>query len=693
MFKTFLKILYFLTAILIFAIFIIDLLSFYSQISLTPIAYTRELVILVLVFLWYEILKRKLHFDELTIDQNLTRLVILIIANYVIFFTSKIIFNPSYDNSVFPPIYQNAGAIFVSSCMTITTALTIVPALLIMKQLIFYRRKRFTALNFNIFLVALAINALSVFLTQGSVGRFVFSSETLANDISMILAIIPIIILSFRNEWISYLPRKKKIIYFLFGIPLYAGIALLFDMVYKTPLPAYSLSMAAVSYTVALFLIIYGAIALAKLLLYLPTARVFDRKIKELNSLYDLARRLNSETSQRTLLPLITQATSEYLESDSTWLALYNEKNQQFYLASSQNLEESEITNFPLNQLEGLNLTILNKKEPIIIQDLSHNRQYKSLIHWKKNARTIVGAPMFSNRGQLMGIIYATKMREYNFDIDDVTLLEGIANQAAIALENVQLLEESIERGRLEQELKIAREVQLNLLPQKIPYLSNIEIDTFCRTAYEVGGDYYDFFTYRDGKTGFIVGDVSGKGTSAALYMAEFKGIIQTLAKIHDSPCSLAVATNTIIYPNIERRSFISAIFGKIDEHNNSVTFARAGHPHPLLHSDQNGQPAFILSKGIGIGLDSGQIFNNIIEEKTVPLGIGDSLIFFTDGVTEARNISGEEFTDDRLLTVLSEYKPKSALEIKEKISRTIEQFCKNAHLHDDLTFVILKHR
>jgi serine phosphatase RsbU (regulator of sigma subunit) len=201
---------------------------------------------------------------------------------------------------------------------------------------------------------------------------------------------------------------------------------------------------------------------------------------------------------------------------------------------------------------------------------------------------------MFSNRGQLIGILYATKSREYNFDIDDVTLLEGIANQAAIAYENVTLLEESIERGRLEQELKIAREVQLNLLPQVIPKVVNFEIDAFCRTAYEVGGDYYDFFTYADGKTGFIIGDVSGKGTSAALYMAEFKGIIQTLAKIHKTPNSLAIATNDIIYPHIERRSFISAIFGKINEKKNSISFSRAGHPHPVLHSENNGMPNFM---------------------------------------------------------------------------------------------------
>ncbi len=691
-FKKILKTLYILTPIFILIIYIIDLLSYYSNISINFVSYIRELIIFSILFLWYEILKNKLHFDELSIEQNLVRLTIIILANYIISFSSNTLLKPVYDIETFPPLYQTPGSIFVSNIIAITAAFTFVPSILILRQLIFYKRKRFTSLFFNLFIASITINAFSVFITRESVGWFRFTSDTLFNDLTLILAFIPIIILSFRNEWITYLPRRKKIIYSILGIPLFLGIAFLFDYVYRVPLPAYSLTIAALSFTMCFFLMVYGTLALLKLFFHLPTARAFDRKMKELNSLYDLARQLNSQTQRESLLPLITKSTAEYLDCPTVWLSLYSENNQNFYLASAHNLSEDNITYYPPKAIEGLNLAIIQKRGAVLIPDVAHNRQYASILDWKPTARTIMGAPLFSNRGKLMGIIYATKSKEYEFDIEDVTLLEGIANQAAISLENVKLLEESLERERLEQELRVAREVQLNLLPTTLPQIPRFSIEAFCITAYEVGGDYYDFFQYADGKPGFVIGDVSGKGTYAALYMAEFKGIIQTLSRNHISPAEFAKATNSLIYPNIERRSFISAIFGKIDYDTNSITFVRAGHPYPIYHPINHNAPYFVHSPGIGLGLEPGKVFNQLIKEHTLHLKNGDSLIFFTDGVTEARNREGEEFGDQRLLELVATINRKSVTEIKIELKNSLEKFCEKKQLFDDLTVIIIKY-
>lgn len=684
------KIFYFLVPVALLAIALLDLGSYYSSITINMISYLRELVIFGIIFLCYQLIKSKFHFDELTIEQNLSRLALLISANFLISLLTRFIFDPSYSAG-FPPNYGSASAIIASTIMAITASFTLVPALFILKKLIFYKRKRNTAIIFNSFLIAITINAISVFFSRQPVGWLQFTNLTLYNDISFTFVLVFVVILSFRNEWITFLTRKKKIIYFFVSIPIYIAIAALFDIVYRQSLPAYSLTIAAFTFNMWIFLLIYGGLAVFKLLLQIPTARVFDRKIKELNSLYDLGRMLNSETKLEKLPPLITKLTSQVLESQSTWLSLYNHQTGLFRIADQINLTHEELNTIPLQKLEGLNENIFRKQEAQLINDLPHHRQFRQLLQWKKDARTILGAPLFSNRGQLMGILYATKMREYTFDIDDISLIQGVANQASIAIENAQLLQESIKQERLEQELKIARDVQLKLLPQILPEIKNFDLEAYCLTAFEVGGDYYDFFYFADGKPGIIIGDVSGKGTSAALYMAEFKGIIQTLAKKHKTPYALTCDINEMIYPNIERRSFVSAIVAKIDPKKESMTFTRAGHTPILFCNGNSHHPQSIVTKGIGIGLDPGQKFNRILEEYTLSLNGSGTVILYTDGVTEARNGDGLEYGEERLLDLMQQCKENSAEQIKDKLLDSVSNFCGKTPLHDDLTFIILR--
>lgn len=692
MIRNFLKILYILVPLLVILIFFIDLLSYYSSITIGFISFTREIIILSLLFLCYQVIKNRFHFHELTIQENLNRLALVIAANFVIALIINIIFNPVYKSG-FPTSYNSSSAIFISTIFAFTASFTLVPALFILKQLIFYKRKRYTAIFFNLYILLITVNAISAFITRQPVGWLKFTAESYANDITFGLTIVFILMLSLRNEWITYLSRKQKILIFFIGLPLYIAFASLFDIAYRESLPAYSLTIAALTFNLWIFLLIYGGYGLFKLLLHLPTARAFDRKIRELNSLYDLGRMLNTETRIETLYPLITKSTSQILESQTTWLALVDNKINKLNIVSSINLTPTEIEKNPLLNFDGLNKATISGKKSILINDIPHNRQYKYLINWKKDARTILVAPLFSNRGQLMGIIYATKSKEYNFDVDDASVIQGIANQAAIAIENANLLQESIDRERLEHELKIARDVQIKLLPQTIPQIPNFDLDAFCLNAYEVGGDYYDFFKFSDGKPGVIIGDVSGKGTSAALYMAEFKGIIQTLAKNHTSPYSLTCDTNKIVYQNIERRSFVSAITAKIDPKKQTVTFTRAGHTPVLYCSGNDHDPQNILTKGIGLGLDPGTKFNLILEEHTIKLARNGTVLLYTDGVTEARNEDGIEFGEDRLTSLVKACKAETAKQIKEYLLNSVSDFCGNAQLHDDLTFVILRNR
>ena len=367
------KVLYILVPLVIFLIVIIDLLSFYSNITIELVAYLREFVIFGLIFLCYQLIKSKLPLDELTIQQNLQRLVLLISANFAISILVKFILQPAYSSG-FPANYESAEAVIVSTLMAFTASFTLVPALFILKKLIFYKRKRNTAIIFNLYLIAITLNAISVYFSRQPVGWMQFSEQTMYNDITFSFALLFVIILSFRNEWITDRSRKQKIIYFFLGIPTYIAIAALFDIVYRESLPAYSLTIAALTFNMWIFLLIYGGFSIFKLLLQLPTARVFDRKMKELNSLYDLGRMLNSETKLDKLLPLVTQITSQVLEGECTWLAHYDQTTNKFTIASSINLSEQEIQNIPLAEMEGLNQRIVQKNT--ILLNLSNKKYF-----------------------------------------------------------------------------------------------------------------------------------------------------------------------------------------------------------------------------------------------------------------------------------------------------------------------------
>lgn len=682
------KIIYIIIPILFLAVFAIDLLFFFSGITFTSLTNLKEIFVVLLTLAWLLIHRRFAKLQTLSLKQKLWHFTIFLSVNYITFFVINLFIQPEYTNE-FPNQYQSFSAIIDSHVVGLLTFTTLIPALMIIRDLVFSKQKRTTKLYFKLFIVFAVLTSLSVFITKQPVLKF--TRETIFNNIFFFCTIFMIICLSFRNDWITYLPRKDKILYFFVGIIPFFEIIGLPDYLYRTRFSAYSLTLYTSAYVIWWMLLIYGSFAMLKLLFHLPTAKAFDRKLREVNSLYDLSRTLNSELNFKRLTQLITQLTSKVLESNSTWLQLYDQKEKKLEIASHINVSQSQILNNPFTSLTGINKDLIEKKRAILVNDISQHKHFQELKKWKRDARTFIASPLFSNRQQLMGIIYATKMQPYGFDIEDVSLLEGFANQASIALENVNLLEASIKKERLEQELKIARDVQLKLLPQGIPNVEGFDLDSYFITAYEVGGDYFDFIEFGDGNPGVVIGDVSGKGTSAAFYMAEFKGVIQTLAKTFTNPKDLACHANQIFYSHIERRLFVSAIVGKYLPDERIFQFIRAGHNPVLYSSNHNSNPTFIQPRGLAIGLDSGSKFNDIIHLETINLEQGDALVLFTDGLTEARNADGEEFGEERLCQILHDIGNQNAGEIKEHILDEIMSFVGETPLHDDLTFIVIK--
>ncbi|MCK5008841.1 MAG: serine/threonine-protein phosphatase [Deltaproteobacteria bacterium] len=207
----------------------------------------------------------------------------------------------------------------------------------------------------------------------------------------------------------------------------------------------------------------------------------------------------------------------------------------------------------------------------------------------------------------------------------------------------------------------------------------------------ETGGDYYDFINFPGNRLGFIIGDVSGKGTSAAFCMAEAKGIVQSLGKSFHEPRELLIRTNEILYETLERKTFISMLMASLDCESHTFSFARAGHC-PLLYFDSKKNKARLLQpEGIGVGLEKGDIFQKTLVEEKISCNSGDIFVFYTDGLSEARNHEGEEYGDDRLVELIHTNTNMSAKELKDIIIDSILSFLDGQSLTDDLTLLLVK--
>ena len=267
-------------------------------------------------------------------------------------------------------------------------------------------------------------------------------------------------------------------------------------------------------------------------------------------------------------------------------------------------------------------------------------------------------------------------------------------NQMTGSIENLLLT--AAEKKRMEEELRIARQIQMSLLPRGPLDFPGISMTALCVPAREVGGDYYDFFHVGDRQLGVLIADVSGKGTSAALYMAELKGLMLSLSQIYTSPRQLLMEVNRIISENLDTRSFITMTYGVIDLARGVMTYARAGHtPLVYLRGDGVAAPAQILApSGIVVGLripGATEKFAELLEEDRIELHKGDVLALYTDGITEAMDAESDLFGDARLSRLISEHGHLETADLRERILREIESFVGGADQHDDMTMILIK--
>lgn len=303
-----------------------------------------------------------------------------------------------------------------------------------------------------------------------------------------------------------------------------------------------------------------------------------------------------------------------------------------------------------------------------------------------QGVRSVLAVPLGVG-ANVFGIIYAdSPLSDARFTEDHLKVLTTLSSVAAIRVENARLTEEQMERERLEREQQVASEIQQRFLPASAPHVEGYELQGISFPCYEIGGDYYDFIQREDGKMVVALGDVSGKGTAAALLMSSLHAAIHAQADTHDSIVATIEAVNKYLTESIPPNRFVTLFYAELEPERGRLTFLNAGHNPPLIvHA--GGTMEQLASGGLPLGIMADAEFR----EGRTQLHPGDVLVIYSDGVSEAVNPTGEEFGPTRLYEVVARNLDASASGIRDRIESALTKFCQGTPAADDITLVIVK--
>jgi sigma-B regulation protein RsbU (phosphoserine phosphatase) len=329
---------------------------------------------------------------------------------------------------------------------------------------------------------------------------------------------------------------------------------------------------------------------------------------------------------------------------------------------------------------------ILLQPQPVYINNLKRMAREGCLLGRLVELKNHLLVPII-DKGQLLGLIATSaKVAGFRYTYEDITLLSVLANQVVVAINNSRLYAESLEKQRLEEELAVARQIQINLLPKSVPVHERYEFAAFNHPSRQVGGDYYDFIKTADGRICLVVADVSGKGIGAALLGARLQAVLQTEGRRGRPMEILLSGINDFLVESTSSDKFVTMFYGELDCNDNSLCFCNAGHNYPLLL--RNDDKIEFLHEG---GLILGALPGSQYAKAEVGFGQGDVLVIYTDGISEAFNENGEEFGEERLIETVRKARSKSAQFICGHIIKSVRQFAGHSTEVDDMTLIVLK--
>jgi phosphoserine phosphatase RsbU/P len=393
---------------------------------------------------------------------------------------------------------------------------------------------------------------------------------------------------------------------------------------------------------------------------------------------------LSSSTLEQTLEQIVSLV-FEAVPADRCLLMMRDDHNEELKVAVARLRDRvGEVGEIRVSRNVMDEVVIRGKS--VLTSDAQHDPRFASGTVVLQGVRSVLAVPLGVSE-KVFGIIYAdSPIAEGRFTEDHLKVLTTLASVAAIRVENARLVEARFQQERLERELQLAMEIQQRFQPTAPPMVPGYEFQGISFPCYEIGGDYYDFIQRDDGRLVIALGDVSGKGTAAALLMSSLHAAIHAQTGSHDTLVQTISAVNRYLAENIPPNRFVTLFYAELDPESGALSFLNAGHNPPLIiHAA--GTVEQLASGGLPLGIKADADYR----EGRTHLQLGDVLVIYSDGVTEAASPNGEEFGPTRLYEVVSRNVDASAAGIRDRIESALTKFSQGTQAADDITLVIVK--
>jgi len=431
-------------------------------------------------------------------------------------------------------------------------------------------------------------------------------------------------------------------------------------------------------------LVIFSSLA-DQIAIALDNSYLFGRlkkKSLEIETLLEVEKCLSSSLNLNELLELILDSLLKVVRYDAVVIFLIDKDKQEIEHIKARGFDPVLEPDLQLKIGQGIAGWAAKTQKSLIVPNVKGDPRY---IEARVETQSAMAVPIVSQK-RMIGVFSLESDEPNAYGEDDLDLLEAFASSAAISLERARQHEEILEKRKLEEELSIAKRIQQSFLPRKKPQLYGFDISGVNIPSEEVGGDYYDFIPIVENQMGIAIGDVSGKGIPAALIMASFRASLIAEIRNNYAIRSIMFKVNNLLFESTASDIYVTAVYGVLDTKNRILTFANAGHNAPILRH-ASGEMEYLTEGGVALGM-----FENLkYEERPLGLSPGDIIVFYTDGVTEAKNEKEEEFGTRRLKQVINDSHQLNASQIQENIYRAVKDFTGSLHQADDLTMIVIK--
>lgn len=430
--------------------------------------------------------------------------------------------------------------------------------------------------------------------------------------------------------------------------------------------------------------------------------RRYDRKqqiesyrsmFENMSFLHNVSQKLSEKKSLPILLHEIIESSKSVMRAEASSLLLYDPMIRKLHFVVVTGDQADYIRGATVEIGVGIAGWVAQHHQSLLIESCYDDPRFNPEYDKKSDfeTRTMMCVPMV-RKDSLLGVIQVINKKDGDFFSDkDLTVFETLASQCAIAIENAQLIEQHVENEAFKRELETARQIQERILPAGHPHFPDLDLAALLISAKQVGGDYYNLFRVSEEETLFVIADVTGKSIPAALLVSTVASYLLTYMTLYPDSFNLEILVtglNTVLKASTIGSKYATCFFGLYNHNHRRMTYINAGHNPPLVFKLHDNTPIELTTDGTILGC-----FSDIYSASSIELHLGEVVVFYTDGVTEAWNQERIMYQEERLINCVNRHKSENAHQILNAIEEDMKRHTGQASQHDDITCVILKVR